>query len=103
MLQAETQHVGRAVIEQVIADAKGGALAHLPSASLSANTAWDVLRAIAYNLTGVARGLGLVVSRHGHHRHDPKPAGRRARPTDPRQPTAEAAPTPTVDLADRRQ
>jgi hypothetical protein len=39
MLQAETEHRGHAVIEQVIADAKASALAHLPSASFQANAA----------------------------------------------------------------
>jgi len=59
MLQAESQHRGHAVIEQVIADAKGSALAHLPSASFSANAAWAVLWAIAHNLT---RAAGILAS-----------------------------------------
>jgi hypothetical protein len=59
MLQAETQHRGHAVIEQAIADAKGSALAHLPSGSFSANAAWAVLWAIAHNLT---RATGVLAS-----------------------------------------
>jgi hypothetical protein len=43
MLQAESQHRGHAIIEQVIADAAASALAHLPSGSFNANAAWTVL------------------------------------------------------------
>jgi hypothetical protein len=59
MLQAEAQHRGHAVIEQVIADAKASALAHLPSASFQANAAWATLWAIAHNLT---RAAGVLAS-----------------------------------------
>jgi hypothetical protein len=59
MLQAETEHRGHAVIEQVIADAKASALAHLPSASFQANAAWATLWAIAHNLT---RAAGVLAS-----------------------------------------
>jgi hypothetical protein len=59
MLQAETEHRGHAVIEQVIADAKASALAHLPSASFQANAAWATLWAIAHNLT---RATGALAS-----------------------------------------
>lgn len=59
MLQAENDHRGHAVIEQVIADGKGSALAHLPSGSFSANAAWAVLWAIAHNLT---RAAGVLAS-----------------------------------------
>jgi hypothetical protein len=59
MLQAETEHRGHAVIEQVIADAKASALAHLPSASFQANAAWATLWAIAHNLT---RAIGALAS-----------------------------------------
>jgi hypothetical protein len=54
MLQAEADHRGHAIIEQVIADGKGSALAHLPSSSFSSNAAWATLRAIAHNLTRAA-------------------------------------------------
>jgi len=54
MLEAEANHRDHAVIEQVIADLKDGALAHLPSKSFAANSAWLVLAAIAFNLTRAA-------------------------------------------------
>ncbi|MCA1701783.1 MAG: transposase [Actinobacteria bacterium] len=56
-LQAETQHRGHAVIEQIIADAAGSALAHLPSGIFTANAAWAVLWAITHNLTHAAAVL----------------------------------------------
>jgi hypothetical protein len=39
MLQAEAQHRGHAIVEQVIADLKNGPLAHLPSGKFTANAA----------------------------------------------------------------
>jgi hypothetical protein len=57
MLQAETQHRGHAIIEQVIADAAASALAHLPSGTFTANAAWAVLWALAHNLTRAAAVL----------------------------------------------
>jgi hypothetical protein len=57
MLDAETCHRQHAVIEQVNADLKSGALAHLPSGSFAANSAWLVLAAIAFNLTRAAGTL----------------------------------------------
>ncbi len=51
MLTAEADHRRHAIIEQVIADLKNGPLAHLPSGSFAANSAWLVLAAIAFNLT----------------------------------------------------
>jgi hypothetical protein len=58
MLPAEAEHRRHAIIEQVIADLKNGPLAHLPSASFAANSAWLVLAAIAFNLTRAAGALG---------------------------------------------
>jgi hypothetical protein len=60
MLQAEADHRRHAIIEQVIADLKNGPLAHLPSGSFMANSAWFVLAAMAFNLT---RGLGVLAGR----------------------------------------
>src|SRR5207244_7079170 len=57
MLTAEADHRRHAIIEQVIADLKGGPLAHLPSGSFAANSAWLVLAAIAFNLTRAAGTL----------------------------------------------
>ena len=47
-------HRGHAIIEQVHADLKDSALAHLPSGRFNANAAWLVLAAIAFNLTRAA-------------------------------------------------
>ena len=71
MPQAETTHRGHAIIEQVHADLRAGPLAHLPSSSFSANGAWLVLAAIAFNLTRAAGAIASVFSRQGHHRHHP--------------------------------
>ncbi len=56
LVAAEAQHRGHAVVEQVIADLKNSALAHLPSGKFTANAAWLVAAAIAFNLT---RALGV--------------------------------------------
>ena len=61
MLQAESQHRGHAIIEQVHADLKNGPLAALPSGSFAANSAWLVLAAIAFNLTRAAGALASLV------------------------------------------
>ncbi len=47
-------HRALAIVEQVIADLKHGPLAHLPSGSFAANSAWVVCAAMAYNLTRTA-------------------------------------------------
>jgi len=60
MLQAEKSHRAHAIVEQVIADLKSGALAHLPSGSFAANSAWLVLAAIAFNLTRAAGAIASV-------------------------------------------
>ncbi|MGW2355121.1 IS1380 family transposase [Actinacidiphila glaucinigra] len=57
MLQAELQHRQHATIEQVIADGKDSALAHLPSGNFQANAAWLTLWAIAHNLLRAAGAL----------------------------------------------
>ncbi len=56
-LQAESQHRGHAIVEQLIADGAASALAHLPSGVFPANAAWAVLWAIAHNLTRAAGAL----------------------------------------------
>ena len=50
-------HRGHAIIEQVHADLKASALAHLPSGKFAANAAWLVLAVIAFNLTRAAATL----------------------------------------------
>ena len=60
MLDAEATHRRHAIVEQVIADLKAGPLAHLPSGKFTANSAWLVLAAIAFNLTRAAGALASV-------------------------------------------
>src|SRR5699024_6072623 len=59
MLAAEASHRDHAIVEQVIADLKNGPLAHCPSGVFTANSAWTVLAAIAFNL---ARAAGVLAS-----------------------------------------
>jgi len=61
MLQAEADHRRHAIVEQVHADLKNGPLAHLPSASFAANSAWLVLAAMAFNLLRAAGSLASAV------------------------------------------
>jgi Transposase DDE domain group 1 len=56
-VQAESQHRGHAIIEQVNADLIAGPLAHLPSGRFNANDAWLTCAAIAHNLTRAAGHL----------------------------------------------
>ena len=51
---ADQVHRRHAIIENVHADLKHSALAHLPSGRFSANSAWLVLACIAFNLTRAA-------------------------------------------------
>ena len=59
LVQAEAQHRGHAVIEQVNADLIDGPLAHLPSGSFNANAAWLQLAVTAHAMT---RALGTLAS-----------------------------------------
>jgi hypothetical protein len=59
MLDAEATHRAHAVVEQVIADLKGGPLAHLPSGVFTANAAWLALATIAFNLL---RAVGALAA-----------------------------------------
>ena len=54
---ADKTHRGHAIIEQVHADLKHSALAHLPSGKFCANAAWLVLAVMAFNLTRTAATL----------------------------------------------
>jgi hypothetical protein len=60
LVAAEKQHRDHAIIEQVNADLKDSALAHMPSGSFAANAAWLALAAIAHTLT---RAAGALASR----------------------------------------
>jgi hypothetical protein len=57
LVQAEAQHRGHAVVEQVFAELIDGPLAHLPSGRFPANNAWLACLAIAHNLTRAAATL----------------------------------------------
>jgi hypothetical protein len=59
LTQAESDHRGHAIIEQVFADLIEGPLAHLPSAAFHANAAWLQLAVTAHALT---RALGTLAS-----------------------------------------
>jgi hypothetical protein len=54
---ADKTHRGHAIIEQVNADLKNSALAHLPSGAFAANAAWLVCAVMAFNLTRAAATL----------------------------------------------
>ena len=53
-MAADKTHRGHAIIDQVNADLKHSALAHLPSGVFTANAARPVLAAMAFNLTRAA-------------------------------------------------
>jgi len=57
LVQAEEQHRGHAVIEQLPADLNDGPLAHLPSGKFNANAAWLAVAAITHNLVRAAGAL----------------------------------------------
>ena len=59
---ADRVHRGHAIIEQVNADLKDSALAHLPSGHFSANSAWLACAVMAYNLTRTAGILAAGAS-----------------------------------------
>lgn len=65
---ADKTHRQHAIIEQVNADLKDSALAHLPSGIFTANAAWLVLATIAFNLSraiGTLAGTDLGKARSG--------------------------------------
>jgi len=64
LVQAEAQHRGHAIIEQVNADLIAGALAHLPSGRFGANDAWPTCAAITHNLTRTAGHLAAGAYTH---------------------------------------
>jgi hypothetical protein len=59
MLTADIDHRDHATIELVIRDLKDQALAHFPSASMHANSAWTVIAALAHNLGRWTTQIGL--------------------------------------------
>jgi len=54
---ADKTHRAHAIIENVHADLKDSALAHMPSGKFAANAAWLTLAVIAFNLTRAAGTL----------------------------------------------
>lgn len=64
LVQAEAQHRGHAIIEQINADLIAGPLAHLPSGKFSANDAWLTCAAITHNLTRAAGHLAAGAYTH---------------------------------------
>ena len=60
LVQAEGQHRGHAVVEQVFADVTSGPLAHLPSGVFAANAAWLAIAAMAHNLLRAAGALASL-------------------------------------------
>jgi len=60
---ADKVHRGHAIIEQVHADLKNSALAHLPSGRFAANSAWLVLAVMAFNLTRAAAITGARLAK----------------------------------------
>lgn len=54
MLDVEAAHRDHAIVEAVIADLKGGPLAHLPSGTFTANAAWLACAVMCHNLLRAA-------------------------------------------------
>jgi hypothetical protein len=93
-------HRGHAIIEQVHADLKASALAHLPSGRFTANSAWLVLAVIAFNLTRAAAALTAGArAGQGDHRHRAPQVDPRPRPGRVLRPTDHPAPAPRLALA----
>jgi Transposase DDE domain group 1 len=61
LVEADERHRDHALIEQVIAELKDGALAHLPSGKYTANAAWVAHAVIAFNL---ARASAVAAGQH---------------------------------------
>lgn len=102
LVQAESQHRGHAVVEQVLADLIDGPLAHLPSSQFNTNAAWLQLAVTAHALT---RTLGTLASAHhaqGPRRHHPQRAHHRRRaPRPQRTRPGHLAPARSMALATR--
>ena len=101
MLDAEKTHRAHAVIEQVHADLKSGPLAHCPSSSFPANSAWLVLAAIAFNLTRAAGATASVFHAKATIRRHPPAPDHHPRQAGTLRPTTGRAPTQRLALASR--
>lgn len=100
MAMAEADHRAHAIIEQARADVRSGALAHLPSGSFAANSAWLVLAAIAHHLRRAAGTLASMFRESDHWNH-PSPADRHPRPARPPSASTSCAPADQLALAPR--
>jgi len=70
VIEADERHRDHAVVEQVIAELKDNALAHLPSGSYAANAAWVAMAVIAFNLARAsAVSAGMAKARWATVRH----------------------------------
>ena len=98
---ADKTHRAHAIIEQVHADLKNSALAHLPSGVFTANAAWLVLAVIAFNLTRAAGTLAGPDLAQGDHRDHAPQAGPRPVPGRDLRPTHHPAPASRLALGDR--
>ncbi len=58
-IAADETHRDHAIVEQVIAELKSGALAHAPSGKFNANAAWLALACLAFN---ILRAAGVAAS-----------------------------------------
>jgi len=101
MLENESAHRGHAIVEQVIADLKSGPLAHLPSGSCPANSAWLVCASMAFNLTRTAGVLASTFHAKATTCTIRAQTDQRARPARPLRPTARAASARRLALGDR--
>jgi hypothetical protein len=90
LVQAESDHRGHAVVEQVFADLIDGPWAHLPSSAFNANAAWVQLAATAHALT---RALGVLASTR-HAVAGARRSGPNSSRSPPAPPAAAATPSP---------
>ena len=102
---ADQVHRRHAIIEQVHADLKNSALAHLPSGVFTANAAWLVLAVIAFNLTRAAATLAAPTQASDlaprHHSDGATHADPDSVPDRDLRTTADAAPAQGLALAER--
>ena len=101
LLDIEADHRRHAVVEQVIADLKGGCgLAHLPSAASRPMPAgWPGRPGLQPG--PLVRGPDQPPLAHHHHRHAPHPAAGRPRPARAHRPPTAPAPTPALAVGSR--
>ena len=99
---ADKVHRGHAIIEQVHADLKNSALAHLPSGRFAANSAWLVLAVMAFNLTRAAATI-TGARWHGDDRHHPPDPDNCPGPDRVLGPPPHPAPAPVLALGNRME